>query len=332
MTVDTTFNQMKGVNGVNKVSNQQTTTKPEEKKPLSKAVVGASLVGLAALASVGIYLATKGKGKVKPQTLVDEVKNQANNTQLEELQKQANELKEKIGREYWNKLGQDKEFISGRSPLDKDAYKELSKDKKDMQKLLDENEPIVKEFSTKVRNSVKALQNDPDYVELRKLRNQYKKECRNHNWQNAGKLQFINELIFTKLNGGQKTPYFKKLGFEQKEAFDMLSLPSEQFVKMMYKNVPQTEHCALEGYEKAAKQNGLLYLDKLFIGGKEAECALNQVKCARNYLDSKVAEKTAQRIRDVRVNVAQEIRQSDDVKALKELNQKIAELSKQTSK
>lgn len=75
MAVDTTFNQMKGVNGINKVSNQQTTTKPEEKKPLSKAVVGASLVGLAALASVGIYLATKGKGKVKPQEVINETKN-----------------------------------------------------------------------------------------------------------------------------------------------------------------------------------------------------------------------------------------------------------------
>ena len=262
--------------------------------------------------------------------MVDELNNQATAEKLKELQKQAKELKEKIGREYWNKLGQDKEFISGRGPMDRGAYKKLAKDKKDMQKLLDENEPVAKEFSTRVRSSVKALQYDPEYAELRKLRHKYKKEIRNHNWQNAGKLEFVEELIYTKLNGGQKTPYFKKLGFEQKEAYDMLSLPTKQFEKMMYKNVPEIELCTIGTYEKVCRSGHEVFLEDLFIGGREAKIAISNVKRARNYLDGKVAETTAKRIRDVRVNIAQEIKQSDDVKALKELNRQIAELKKNT--
>ena len=131
MAIDTAFNQMKGVNGVNRVNNN-TTTKPnsEDKKPVSKAIIGASLVGLAALASVGIYVATKGKGKVKPQTLVDEVKNPTNNTQLEELQKQAKELKEKIRGQYKSRLSKESDNFSwGRSPDCEYAYTQLNTDK-----------------------------------------------------------------------------------------------------------------------------------------------------------------------------------------------------------
>ena len=75
------------VNNIRNLSFVENKEKPETEKKSqistqTKVIVG---TGLAALASVGIYLATKGKGKVKPQTLVDEVKNSTNNTQLEEL-------------------------------------------------------------------------------------------------------------------------------------------------------------------------------------------------------------------------------------------------------
>ena len=59
-----------GVNKANGVNNNVTSKPKTEEKPVSKTVIGASLVGLAALASVGVYLATRGKGKVKPQTLL----------------------------------------------------------------------------------------------------------------------------------------------------------------------------------------------------------------------------------------------------------------------
>lgn len=332
MAIDTTFNQMKGVNGVNRVNNN-TTTKPnsEDKKPVSKTVIGASLVGLAALASVGIYLATKGKGKgvnIK-QDMVDELNNQATAEKLKELQKQANELKNKIGREYWNKLGLDKKFISGRSPLDRGAYKELAKDKKEMQKLLDENEPIAKEFSTRVRSSVKALQNDPEYAELRKLRHQYIKESNQGNHQNIFRLNLLNEVLYTKLNNGQKTPYFEKLGLSVDEVIKIIkdkSLHTGEVYNAVMKNIPNQN--ALVGLKNCTDHFNCLDLQSLFINGDKGMDALYNVKRARNYLDGKVAETTAQRIREARVNVAQEVRQSDDVKALKELNRQIAELSK----
>lgn len=70
--MNTSFNQMKGINEVNAVNNNVTSKpKTEGKKPISKAIIGASLVGLAALASVGIYLATRGKVK----NITPEIKN-----------------------------------------------------------------------------------------------------------------------------------------------------------------------------------------------------------------------------------------------------------------
>ena len=67
MTVEmnNTYSQVKaeGVKPTNRKGFQEGDNK---NKPVSKTVIGASLVGLAALASVGVYLATKGKAKVKP--------------------------------------------------------------------------------------------------------------------------------------------------------------------------------------------------------------------------------------------------------------------------
>lgn len=51
--------------------NNQPQTKPAQKKPISNKALGATLVGLTALAAVGIYLATKGKCKVKPQNITE---------------------------------------------------------------------------------------------------------------------------------------------------------------------------------------------------------------------------------------------------------------------
>ena len=323
-----------GLNRATTVKNKVTATpKADEKKPVSKAVIGGALVGLAALASVGIYLATKGKGKCNvKQDMVDELNNQANTDKLKELQNQVYKLKNKILKEYFELLDEQKGFKGNICPTTRDAYKKLSKNKQEMQELLDTNEPLAKEYSTKVRNTVKNLQNDPEYIELIKLRNQYRKEVRNCKWENGRKLVLVEELIYTKLNGGQKTPYFKKLGFEQKEAFEMLSLPAEQLEESIYKNIPQIERSELVGCDRAGSVANYMYLKNIFKNGKEGMEALYNVKRARKYLDGKVAETTAQRIKEARVNVANEIRQSDDVKALKELNKQIAELSKQTSK
>ena len=336
MAIDTTFNQMKGVNGVNRVNNN-TTTKPnsEDKKPVSKTVIGASLVGLAALASVGIYLATKGKGKgvnIK-QDMVDELNNQATAEKLKELQKQAKELKEKIRGQYKSRLSKESDNFSwGRSPDCEYAYTQLNTDKKYMEKLLSDNQPIITEFSTKVRNSVKALQNDPDGKELLQLRRQFRKELENDNYENTRRLDLINEIIYTKVNNGKSTPYFKKLGLSVDEALSIVkdkSLTKKEVFQKITQHIDKKEMPGLIYMPKATDvDGGSLYLTNLYHDGKNAEYALSQVKRARKYLDGKVAEKTAQRIRDVRVNIAQETRQSDDVKALKELNRQIAELSK----
>lgn len=68
MAVDMIGVNNKKVNSARVDVNNQN-PKPDEKKPVSKAVIGGALIGLAALASVGVYLATRGKGNVKPKDL-----------------------------------------------------------------------------------------------------------------------------------------------------------------------------------------------------------------------------------------------------------------------
>jgi len=327
-------------NNIRNLSFGENKEKPgTEKKPQistqTKVIVG---TGLAALAAVGIYIATRGKGKgvnVK-QDMVDELNNQATAEKLKELQKQANELKVKIRGQYKSRLSKESDNFSwGRSPNCEYAYTQLNTDKKSMEKLLSDNQPTITEFSTRVRNSVKALQNDPDGKELLQLRRQFRKELENDNYENTRRLDLINEIIYTKVNNGKSTPYFKKLGLSVDEALSIVkdkSLTQKEVFQKITQHINKKEMPGLMYMPKAtAGDGGSLYLTNLYHDGKNAEYARNQVKRARNYLDSKVAEKTAQRIRDVRVNVAQETRQSDDVKALKELNRQIAALSKQTA-
>ncbi len=76
ISANNTFSQIKSVN---KPTTASTVQKPDtsEKKPVSNKVLAAGLVGLAALASVGVYMATRGKGKcnIKPQNTEEVVEN-----------------------------------------------------------------------------------------------------------------------------------------------------------------------------------------------------------------------------------------------------------------
>lgn len=306
-------------------------TKP--KNTISKTEIGlVSLAGLTALASVGYYLVTRGKGKpnVKSQNLGQDV-NISN--KLKDLQEHAKELKQKIVTKYFQRLDEESgSFVSLRTPSNKNAYKVIENDQKDMQKLLSDNEPVVTQFTAKVKNSLKALQNDSDFSELNRLRHQFKREIYNNNHtENAGKLELINEIIYTKLNGGQKTPYFEKLELSIEDAINLIkndSLSAKDFHTAIYKNVKKEDFKSLIYLDKAGTSGSWLTLNSIFQDGNNAEYAYKNVKRAKKYLTANVAETTKQKIRNVRVNVAQEIRQSEDVKTLKELNKQITELKK----
>ena len=310
-------------------SNNQT-QKETKKQGLSagaKISIGAAvLLGLGAL----VYFLTKGKGspKVKPEEIAD------NTPKLEELKKQAKELKDKIREEVCKRLNEQTGFNYGKSPSDRDAYKNLKADKQQMQQLLEKSESVVREFSTKVRNSVKALQNDPEGRELLELRRQFRKEFANGNFENGGRLDLLNEILYTKLNGGQKTPYFNKLGLSVEEAIAIIKDKSLVSHKDLHQKITQNlskEEKQYLAYMQKASNGFDLYLTNLYQDGENTKYVYNNLKRAKKYFDEKIAEVTKQKIRDARVNIAQEIRKSEDVKALKKLNEEIAKLKSQTT-
>ena len=350
MAVNTIFNQIKSVNGVSKVSNQQTTTKPEEKKPVSKAVVGASLVGLAALASMGIYLATKGKGKVKPQTLVDEVKNPTNNTQLEELQKKANDLKDKIRTDYLAK--KETSMNEWKASEDRGANilqravikKEHIETTKDCDKILDElftgqmehgmqinkNRGMVEDFSKKVQDKIQELSIDKDWIELRNWRRNHIRMKKDKTLRNnitaddRARRQLVDEVLQSKING-EPTEALKRLDLSVDDAIKMIKGENTEKVLM---DLSVSKYGGWNFPEYGISPWGLK-VKELFKhqGYDKYAVAKEQVNSWQNQVD--LVKKQRKMISERLNNVAQQTRQSDDVKALKELNKQIAELKKQ---
>lgn len=356
MAIDTTFNQMKGVNGVNKVNNN-TTTKPntEEKKPVSKAVIGASLVGLAAIASVGIYIATKGKGKVKPQTLVDEVKNPTNNTQLEELQKQANELKKKIKTDYHSKKQSSMNEWktsedSGANVLQMSIIgKKHVETTKDCDKILDElftgqmeygfeinkNLGIINDFSNIVKGKLKELSSDKDWIELRNWRRNHLRMRKDKNLRkqitpdDKARRQLVDEVLLSKING-EPTEKLKNLDLSVEDAIKMIKGENTEQVLM---DLQVKKYSGYDYPELGIGQvPNKLRIKDLFQsqGYNKYATAKGRVEDWQNQVD--LAKKQKSMIKERLTNIAQETRQSDDVKALKELNRQIAGLQKQSTK
>lgn len=332
---------MTTINNAVKQSTIQTVPKKEvqpkeTKKGIStttKVVVG---TGLAALAAVGIYLATKGKAKnLKPQNLSEEITTITNKSEINELKTQVKELKAKIRTAYRTKLKENSiDFKSQRGPADNGAYKVLDSDQKEMRKQLADNQPIIDDFSKKVRTTIKELQKDSDYKELQKMRHKYKKEMYDKsgnftgNYNNVRKLELINEVLYTKLNNGQKTPYFSQLGISVEEAIGIIknkTLTNEDISKMIFAKFDKKARISLGTAQKAVS-NGInaFYLQDAFIGGSNVKHAYFDAKKAKNFLNNNVVQNTKKRIRDVRVKVAQEMRSHEDVKKLKELNKQIA--------
>ncbi|MCR5266469.1 MAG: hypothetical protein K6E29_07750 [Cyanobacteria bacterium RUI128] len=340
--------------GVNKPTtvNNNVTSKPktDEKKPVSKTVIGASLVGLAALASVGIYLATKGKGKVKPQTIIDEVKNPINNTQLEELQKQANELKDKIKVAYQKKLAQP--FDGNLTLIEQDALRQEGKtmitSSKDFDKAKDyiihlhENDGPHRDFYIPakqlkenvykdIKSKLSELQKDADWIELRKIRKNLLKQSKTSTKRDraiiGSHIELIDNILLSKVSKDSSIP---KL-FEDFYSMDIKD--ATKLAKSSTKRVFDTVDYKSEirPFDTTVMDLRNLKLSDFF--KKEVKTwnsANNTVKGVEEEL-IKLDEKKHE-FKELQKTLAKEIRQSDDVKALKELNKQIAELSKQNSK
>lgn len=350
------FSQFQKSEGV-KPTNSNCLQKSDNKnKPVSKAVIGASLVGLAALASVGIYIATKGRGKVKPQTLVDEVKNPTNNTQLEELQKQAKDLKNKIKNDYLSK--KEKSMNEWKASEDSGVNmfqmsiirKEHVEITKDCDKILDilltkseelghglnvkKQQGIVNDFSNTVKEKIKELSSDKDWIELRNWRRNHLRMRKDKNLRkqitpdDKARRQLVDEVLLSKING-EPTEKLKNLDLSVEDAIKLIKGDNVEHVLMDL----QVKKFGWDYPELGIGQ----VPDKLRIKDLFQNQGYDKYATAKENVNSwkqqvNLAKKQKSMIQERLTNVAQETRQSDDVKALKELNRQIAELKKQSAK
>ena len=344
------YSQVK-TGGVKPTDNKGLQESNNKTKPVSKTVIGASLVGLAALASVGIYLATKGKGKVKPQTLVDEVKNPTNNSQLEELQKQANELKEKIKTDYLSKKqSSTNEWKAsednGTNVLQMSIIgKKQVETTKDCDKILDElftgqmehgfeinkNQGIINDFSNTVKGKLKELSSDKDWIELRNWRRNHLRMRKDKNLRkqitpdDKARRQLVDEVLLSKING-EPTEKLKNLDLSVEDAIKMIKGKNTEQVLM------DLQVKKYSGYDYPELGIGQVP-NKLRIKDLFQSQGYNKYATAKGRVEDwhyqvNLAKKQKSMIQERLTNVAQETRQSDDVKALKELNRQIAELTK----
>lgn len=317
-----------------------------ENKNISKTVISASLVGLAALASVGIYLATKGKGKVKPQTLVDEVKNPTNSSQLEELQKQAKELKYKIRVAYQEKLAQP--FDGNFTLIEQDAFKQDGKkmitSSKDFDKAknyivhLCENigphrdfyipaKQLKENISKDIKSKLSELQKDADWVELRKIRKKLLKQTKTMTKENRpiieSHIDLIDNILQSKVSQDSTvvTLFKESYGMDLKDAVELAKKSSKEVFD--YDN----SHLAKRPFDRLNKLKLSDFFKKEVRQWTNANNTVKGVEEELNILDTK-----KQQFQKFQKTLAQEIRQSEDVKALKEINRQIAELTKQNVK
>ena len=317
----------------------QNVSKPietEDKKGLSNSAKWGVGLGLTALAATGIYLTTRGK--VKASTGV--------NSQADNIQKQINELKDKIKTNYLREKSEitkkyfdDKNFtLNEISVLHHKHANEGSthlvgaKSINDLNYLIkDFTEPTgilhghkstaqskIDKFFKSVKERLTELQKDSDWVELRKMRKQILKNRKARRVDKSipkdpneyTRLELINDALYSKYHG-KKTDIM--------EVFD-LSL--DDILKLI-KN-PNTE----DEYLKICKANNLFKLKPAITSNYPLR--LDNFMVTTNYREAKETIKSLNErligLKEAQGNMHKELKKlaekyhnSEDVKKLQDL-------------
>ena len=314
----------------------------------TEALVG---TGLAALAAVGIYIATKGRskgGNVKPQELME----QLNVSKLEELKQHASVLRDKICNEYQEKLSKFMPIEDIGNLITQDAFKCAGKTKitcsKDFDRAKDyiihlhENDGPHRDFylpakqlKNKISNDIKTqlseLQKDSDWVELRKIRKNLFKQKKTMTKENRSIIEshidLIDNILLSKTSKDSSTVtlFEEFFGMSLKDASKLAKKTSKE----VFDNVDY--HSNNRPFDTTRISKRKLELCDFFKQEvrewTHADDTVKRVECGLKNFD--IQKQDFQKFQRA---LAQEMRQSDDVKALKELNKQIAELYKQSSK
>lgn len=262
------MNNVSQVNNTQPIKQQPKTTDEKTKSfPTKTAVVVGT--GLAALAAVGIYLATKGKGAKAVQQAThntqEAVQNAANEVKTPNAPSEIETLKEKIAtlrqtiktnyqaeRKELNKNSAERlnsydcKQIGGKPKSEKDYDKVIRHLKEDNVEgyKLDEMYTVVGNYRTKVKEKAKALAGDSDFQEIRKLRHKYNRDLFNlKEDERAIKIQLIDDVLYSKANG-KTSDYLESLGLSVDDAVQMIKNPKGASKKII---ALQNKACGVVG-------------------------------------------------------------------------------------
>ena len=321
---------------------QPNPAKPDKKELVSKSTIGAVLVGLTALAAIGIYIARGGKGKVGPQNVVktEAAKN------LEELRKQADVLQEQIKLEYQKRVEEhfpidrfesllvqdafrngDKTKFGISSSGEFDAVKErlinMGKDYSDTSFLYPAKR-AKQSSAEKIMSELAKLQEDGDWQSLRKIRSKLLKQ---RTKENCGDIDthicLIDDILRSKVAKDETIPsVFKEFyGMNIEEATELA------------KSTPEIVSEKIEYHSKARPFESIIGPRKLVLKDffpkdvksyENANATIDRYNETLKWLDSERAE-----VKKYEKSLSQEFRESENVKKLRELNRQINELKKQ---
>ena len=243
------MNNVSQVNNTQPIKQQPKTTDEKTKSfPTKTAVVVGT--GLAALAAVGIYLATKGKGAKAVQQAThntqEAVQNAANEVKTPNAPSEIETLKEKIAtlrqniktnyqaeRKELNENSRDhlnsyvNDYMGGMPKSEKDYDKVIRHFKEDNVEgyKLDEMNTVIGNYRTHLKEKARALAGNSDFQEIRKLRHKYNRDLFNlKEDERAIKTQLIDDVLYSKANG-KTSEYLEALGLSVDDAVQMIKNP-----------------------------------------------------------------------------------------------------------
>ncbi len=264
------MNNVSQVNNTQPIKQQPKTTDENTKSfPTKTAVIVGT--GLTALAAVGIYLATKGKGAKATQKAVTEtvhntqeaVQNVTNEVKTPNAPSKIETLKEKIAtlrqNIKTNYQAERHELNMDIAPNDYCRYSKGGlKSEKSFDNFIDviqngqpNGEPglrdlntVIGKYYTKVKEKAKALAGDSDFQEIRKLRHKYNRDLFNlKEDERAIKIQLIDDVLYSKANG-KTSDYLESLGLSVDDAVQMIKNPKGASKKII---ALQNKACGVVG-------------------------------------------------------------------------------------
>lgn len=358
------MNNVSQVNNTQPI-NQQPKTTDEKTKSFSTKTAVVVGTGLAALAAVGIYIATRGKGAKATQEVATEMTH-GSAEQLKNLQEQAKQLKAKMKNAYLEKLSKHRP-AKELSLVESDTFQSIpghenqnyirsSKDWKAIKEYImnlhkDDALPTERssiEFyypaqarrnmlSSQIKNRLKELQADKDWVELRKVRKGLIKDLKLHGKNSeegkAIRVQIgdINEILKSKvLNIQDDYNKFHTMNIDD----------ASKAMKKRYKNLNEYA-TAYQNEYKGDKVGQCAYkanLDKLSLNDvapltihnmftpQESQWRMASDSVAGFEKQFKEYDENIPKTQEFLKKLAQEFRASEDSKKLKAINKQIAEL------